>query len=280
MRSLPLETEIKLIDYLLSDYKADGETVGFLLVMSCGMRIIESSAAVFGNIIPLAFHPGCYKLLIYETGTALSEFLKSGGKSRNASRAIPLFDRVLQFLEKRKEYVKEQLRKQEVDADVDTLPIACSGKNYLAGCTAKQISDKAREMFTKFGVKPKVFQFIDAEMANGHLQEIREKNPTGYLGRHIFATHLAVCDLTESETQAVIGHEIEDSHVTRNDFSNDEVLFKIKEKMDRFPLYRTEARKACVSDIDFSLSGNGSLNLQINQRYCQDLCANLFAGSG
>lgn len=264
-KSLSLETEFRLIDYLLSDYKTDGETIGFLLVVACGLRIIESTAAVFGNIIPLQFHPDCFMLLVYETGIALSNQLKSSGKTHNANRAIPFFDRVVQFLNKRMEYVGEELKKLGIDADVSTLPIVCSGRNYMKGCTTKQISDKAREIFSRFGVTPTIFQSIDAAMTYGDLKEIREKNPTGYLGRHIFATHLAICDLTESEIQAVIGHEIEDRRDIRNDFSHEEIIYSIKKKMDRLPLYRSHEHIVNASDISGTISGRGPIQLQIDK---------------
>lgn len=264
MKSLPVEIEIKMIDYLLSDYKADGETVGFLLVVSCGLRIIESTAVLFGNIMPLLYHNDCSVIMIYEDGVALTSSLKSSGKSKNADREIPLFDRVREFLAKRKEYIANELRKKGIEADIDKLPIACSGKNFLIGCTMKQISDRAREIFSLFGVEPKVYQYIDAEMVYGNLKKIKEKNPTGYLGRHIFATHLALCDLTESEMQAVIGHEIEKRGDERSDFANEEVIYSIKKKMDRLPLYRSHNGSIHISN-SVSLSGNGPLCVMIDQ---------------
>lgn len=266
MKSVPIETEIEIIEYLLSDPKAPGELVGVLLVIACGLRINESAAVNFGNIYPMVFYPDWYKLYVFESVMQNSNKLKEGGKTDNADRVIPLYDRVTDFFFARKKYIEEELKKQGLDVAADTLPMACVGINFTERCTTRRISDAAREVFAKFGVKPEVLQIIDANMEYSELGQVKERNPSGYLGRHIFATQLELLDLDESEIQAIIGHDIEDSREQRNDFSSDEKLIKIKQKMDRNPIYRREKKTVKVSEIETSFTGTGPLNLIIDEK--------------
>lgn len=105
---------------------------------------------------------------------------------------------------------------------------------------------------------------MDLTLRGSERCEIREKSPTGYLGRHIFATQLALFDLDEDEIQAVIGHDIEDPSVTRNDFSSDEKLYRIKQKMNRMPIYRKGSSDIRIPGNKTCVSGIGPLSLQVD----------------
>lgn len=264
-KSISLSTEIKIIEDLLSDYTADGEIIGFLLVVTCGLRLNESAAVNWGNIVELKYHPDEYKLLVFESTMINSTEVKSSGKTPNANRAVPLFDRVVYFLLKRKEFIASAIKERGLDIDINQLPIACVKGNYFQRCSTKQISDKAREIFIRHQVKPKTFQYADLTLRGSELCEIKEKNPTGYLGRHIFATHLALLDLNADEIQAIFGHDIEDPHALRSDFNSDERLHEIKKKMDRMPIYKLRSDSIKMSDYDGCISGTGPLSLQIDQ---------------
>lgn len=264
-KSISIPAEISIIEDLLSDCTVSGETVGFLLVIACGLRLNESAAVNFGNIIELKYHPGEYKLLVYESVNINSNTLKTSGKTSNADRAIPLYDRVAQFLRDRRAYIAAALEAEGSDIDVDTLPIACVGNSYAKRCTTRQIADKARELFVRHGVKPKVFQCADLILRGSELCEIKEKVPTAYLGRHVFATQLGLLNLNAEEIQAVIGHEIEDPHFIRSDFNSDEMIHRIKQKMDRLLIYRTTADEVKLSEIEGNISGTGPLTLHLDK---------------
>ena len=66
------------------------------------------------------------------------------------------------------------------------------------------------------------------------------KDPTAYLFRRNFGTHLHILGLSEPEIEYVIGHDIDDPYETRNEFVNEEKLFAIKQKMDRRPLVNSD----------------------------------------
>ena len=66
------------------------------------------------------------------------------------------------------------------------------------------------------------------------------KDPTAYLFRRNFGTHLHILGLSEPEIEYVIGHDIDDPYETRNEFVNEEKLFSIKQKMDRRPLVNSD----------------------------------------
>jgi len=66
------------------------------------------------------------------------------------------------------------------------------------------------------------------------------KDPTAYLFRRNFGTHLHILGLSEPEIEYVIGHDIDDPYETRNEFVNEEKLFAIKQKMDCRPLVNSD----------------------------------------
>lgn len=265
-KSIPYNTASTMINSLMSRVNADGEDIGFLLVVACGLRINECTAVNFGNILEMKYHPGNYKLRVFESTQRNSKQLKTSGKTQNADRYVPLYDRVADFVLKRKEYVADCLKNSGIDADIDGLPIACRGGDYFTRCTTKQISDRAREIMIKHRIDSKVLACIDMEMYSGNLCSTREKNPTGYLGRHLFATWLAFLNLDASQIQAVIGHDIEDSGESRNEFASEDKLYVIKQKMDRMPLYRLGPPDGIlVSGCRNGVSGTGSLMLCIDE---------------
>ena len=91
------------------------------------------------------------------------------------------------------------------------------------------------------------------------------KDPTAYLFRRNFGTHLHILGLSEPEIEYVIGHDIDDPYETRNEFVNEEKLFAIKQKMDRRPLVNSE-----LSEIERIDAGE---RLQLQHTACVQIPA-------
>ena len=75
------------------------------------------------------------------------------------------------------------------------------------------------------------------------------KDPTAYLFRRNFGTHLHILGLSEPEIEYVIGHDIDDPYETRNEFVNEEKLFAIKQKMERRPLVNSDLSEIECIDV-------------------------------
>ena len=75
------------------------------------------------------------------------------------------------------------------------------------------------------------------------------KDPTAYLFRRNFGTHLHILGLSEPGIEYVIGHDIDDPYETRNEFVNEEKLFAIKQKMDRRPLVNSDLSQVERIDV-------------------------------
>lgn len=89
------------------------------------------------------------------------------------------------------------------------------------------------------------------------------KDPTAYLFRRNFGTHLHILGLSEPEIEYVIGHDIDDPYETRNEFVNEEKLFAIKQKMDRRPLVNSD-----LSEIERIDAGE---RLQLQHTACAQI---------
>ena len=79
--------------------------------------------------------------------------------------------------------------------------------------------------------------YIDAELQRAANEKQFEKDPSAYLFRRNFGTHLFILGLSEAEIQYVVGHDIEDLYETRNEFVNEERHLEIKQKMEQRPIF-------------------------------------------
>ena len=89
-------------------------------------------------------------------------------------------------------------------------------------------------------VEEKQLAFIENELLReGGSEEVRDKDPSAYLFRRDFGTHLSILGLSEAEIEYIIGHDIEDPYETRNEFVSEEKLYEIKEKLKHRPLFNS-----------------------------------------
>lgn len=89
------------------------------------------------------------------------------------------------------------------------------------------------------------------------------KDPTAYLFRRNFGTHLHILGLSEPEIEYVIGHDIDDPYETRNEFINEEKLFVIKQKMERRPLVNSDLSQTVHIDVGERLPLQHTAHMQI-----------------
>lgn len=108
-------------------------------------------------------------------------------------------------------------------------------------------------------------QAAKEEMEEDEFSEI-ESDPTAYLLRRNFATHIAVLGLRDVEIWYVIGHMIEDEYVQRRAFNDEKLLFAIKRKMDERPILNPillEKRVRMENGNVIQLQGSKKISLEI-----------------
>ena len=235
-RSFRVNEEVAIAKRLLNA-DVDGESMGLLLMFSFGLRNAESCGINFGDIRPMINHPGCFDLYVYETTIRRSNDLQAGGKTRNVGRIIPIPSKVLDILLERKKIVQEYLQQISSDCNIDTLPIACKGCDYLRRCSAQNLTAYAKKLFRSLNFSEKILIQIEKELASDFsAATLKEKEPTAYLFRRNYATHLLILGLSDAEIQYIIGHDVEDLYETRNEFVNEERRFSIRQKMMQRPI--------------------------------------------
>ena len=244
-RSLTNAQEIAVWN-TLSDAGQRGEYMGLLLMFALGLRNNEACGANFGDIRPMRGHENDFVLIIYKTTALGSNQLKTGGKTRNADRMLPVPIKLLEVLAARRARIQAEMPQ----ADVDKLPIACVGSDYTRRCNANQITAAGRQLFCSIGMDSRQLAYIDMDLADPRLQvQLREKDQSAYLFRRNFGTHLHVLGLSEAEIQYVLGHDIEDAYLSRGDFMDEDKLYAIKQKLDRRPLLNELPQEGSVMPV-------------------------------
>lgn len=110
-------------------------------------------------------------------------------------------------------------------------------EDYLTRCKADDVTRMAHIVFEKAGISSKQLAYMDAELSqNGVAVILREKEPTAYLLRRNFATHMHAVGLDISEMQYLIGHNIDDAYESRNDYVDEDRIYDMYLKLRNRPL--------------------------------------------
>lgn len=267
-KSLTPVQELEATRYLMDNCIDDGRYVALLLMLALGLRCAEACGLSFSDIVPLPGYPTYHCVRILWTTKINSNEIQLGGKSDNAFRLIPLPDRVFSILEEIKQLRKKDLEKRGdgQPVDMEDAPIACIGKKYACRCQTADISRAGRTLFEKIGMRREEVDVLEILLRReesvaegmGWLDQfsLLEKNATSYLFRRHFVTVLYILGFSEQEIMYIVGHEIVDSQIKRNDFSDPEKLIRMKRKMDRRPI---------MNPIEL----NHTLVLEPGQVYCE-----------
>lgn len=122
-----------------------------------------------------------------------------------------------------------------------------------------------------------------------------EKDPTTYLLRRNYATHLDILGFEENEIQYLMGHDIEDDMDKRNFYRNEERLIEIAKKLEMRPLVNEGFNLEAVKVTDFINEKNvnervyripiqqgGIIKLQVmqkeNNRKKDNICDSRYSG--
>ncbi len=247
-KSLPLNIERAILD----EFKncdichISGEVLGIYLQFFTGSRNEEAAGLVYSDI---SEHLNDNRPLLFLTKTSPGKgtSLRLKMKTRNAYRTIPLFSFLAARLKERQEYIQ----KLYPNEDVSKFPIACNGNNYKKRIGTDNLSKEGKKLLLRLYNSDKDYKTDYKRMLlelNNEGFMIDEKEPTTYLLRRNFATHLHNLGLTQSEVEYIMGHEISDPNVVRNHYSSSDEIEKLYDKFEKFPFYSffTEKKKVLV----------------------------------
>ena len=231
-----------------------------------GIRNAEACAVDFDDIKRMQSHPECTVAWIYKTTGYDNSTRKLGGKSKNADRIIPIPNVVAEIINERRRQLEEML-----GIDVGNFPIACLEYHWEKRCSARQLTAAARKLFQSIDMDAAQVSMIDDDLRTDHDFDFPfdEAEPTAYLFRRNFGTHMHVLGLTEAEIQYVMGHDINaNPYETRNEFVDEEKLCQIHLKMSQRPLVNEITEDLIPVHIDAGnttqISGRSSLHLPVS----------------
>ena len=239
-KSLTVLQEKAVAEILLSlPVDAAGQEIGLLLMYAMGLRNAEACGMNFEDIKSMQSYQKCRVAWIYKTTAYDRNELKAKGKTPNADRIIPVPEVVAKYLASRKAYLEEL-----VGESVDDYPIVCMGDQLKERCTPRHLTNAARKLFQTIKMDAAQLANIDEELRSADSPFTgKEKDPTAYIFRRNFGMHLHILGLSDAEIQYVIGHDIEDLYETRNEFVDEERLYRIYRKMAQRPLVNTDYLK-------------------------------------
>lgn len=237
-KSLNAEEEKEAVTYLLEDPEtSSGENIGLLLMLLTGMRNSDACGLLLGDLKVLQEYPDTWTLWIYKSTKRNSNELKGSGKTRNASRILPIFDALAKFLLQRIQFIESLVECGDLpeDTDVKSLPMVCRGTNYTIGCSSGNLSVAGKSLLKKINVSSRQVAYLDHCVFQSQFQQngLDEKDGTTYLLRRNFATHLKNADFNMPKIQYYMGHDIESLYETRSGFTNEQKLQEIKKLIDK-----------------------------------------------
>lgn len=245
-KSFSIDEEFRIIQWFqsLDPTTAMGEEIGLLLMFFEGLRNNEACGANFGSIHPLKTYPGVHVFDMLQSTQIDSNEVKSGGKTSNAPRVLPLFEPFYDFLIKRREFLESQISSGELIlppniGNIDHLPIVCVKNNYTVRASTKKLTAVGREFFDKMGIEKSELALLHQILFSQEFREMQidEKEPTTYLMRRNCATHLYQMGFSAAEIQYWMGHDIEDPFLSRNSFSDEDTIFHLAMMIRNHPLH-------------------------------------------
>lgn len=241
-RSLTLEQEQKAAEYLLVPTTDNGALLGLAIMLCSGTRNNEAAGFNFSDFSKIIEDSDYFMLRISRTSMINSNIRKAGGKTYNAPRDLPLIQRLVDCIKARKEYICSKVDFPYTDKhgvvfnSVDNFPIACRGTEYSVPCSSGDLSREGKILMRDvLKMREQDVSGISYVLLHDE-QEIGIKDPTTYLLRRNFATRLYCLGFPIEWCQYYMGHVIEDNSLKRSDFTEEEILCEIAERLSAHPL--------------------------------------------
>lgn len=289
-RSLTVAEELRVASQLLSNpCTDDGLLVGLAVMFLSASRNSEACGYNFGDLMELHHYPGEYMLRMYKSTVSSSNRLKAGGKTRNAPRLIVLPEVLSTFLLRRKAFVISQvsfpltLQDGAVIETIEDMPIVCRANQYGVRADNRDLSTAGRRLLRQcVGVSADDISGINYIIRRdaGTDDDLGERDATTYLLRRNMATHLYTLGLDMTQIQYYMGHNLEETSLTRADYADEDYLHEIARHLRHHPLntyapLRQDALPeggaiANDNDVDILLPGDGVTRVRIVGREWND----------
>ena len=233
---------LRILSDIYVDIKQAGIKFALLLMCIFGLRNKEACGIWFEDIMEIPGHPGHYVLVVHSSTEGRTRFRKTGGKTDNMFRMIPIPPAVYEFLMERKKYILSLLdiankdlpkRKQYI---IDRMPIACNGDKFWEACTSVQVTAAGRDLFRRIEFSENAFLLAEEESGFDASGYRNQKSPTAYIFRKEFCTSLYALGFTPEEIQYLMGHKINNPEFSRQHFRNSDILINLYNKLVRRPL--------------------------------------------
>ena len=245
-KSFSIEEDIKLMQWFLSldPERASGSDIALACMYFLGCRNNEACGADFGSFHALHSHPETAVFDMVQTTVVGSNRLKSGGKSSNAPRTLPVPAILYDFIQKRRSWILRQvetgkLKLPESIHSVDQLPVACVSNHYTVRSQTTDLSKAGRALFERIGIQKSELAILHQIMFSEEFKQtqIVEKDPTTYLFRRNVATRLYHLGFKWTTIQYWIAHEIEDTLIMRNHFADEDILHSLAQRYAQHPIF-------------------------------------------
>ena len=272
-KSLTALQEMRVFTYLMENRHKIGSVAGLLMMFVAGLRNNEACGINFGYIDEFTEYPGHYYLIIPQTTDLGKNSVDIRGKTNNCHRRIPISTFIAKVMFSLMELRYHQAKKKGYTGEALDLPVACRKGMPNVRCDSEDLSYAAKEMFVKIGMREDEIVELNedllrsAQIADDELEddfkEI-EKDPTAYLLRRNFATHLKELGLHSHEIQYVIGHKIEELWIKRRDFTDESLLYPIAEKLAERPILNLiEEEKVVAPTLKKTVTLSSSKKIRI-----------------
>lgn len=237
-RSIDPANYVQILRLLMTDPQQDGLQMALLLMCVFGLRNKEACSIWWEDIEEIPNHSGCYALVVHSTAECRGLYRRSGGKTVNMYRKIPIPSKVYEFLMARKAFIQRKLLEQKAECyqDILHLPIACNRDAFGEHCLPAQISTAGREIFRKVGFSEEAFRAAEIESGEDDSGFPGVKSPTAYTFRREFCTARYALGYTPDEIAYCMGHKISDASIKRRYFSNPDNLYVLWTKAAAQPL--------------------------------------------
>ena len=218
-------------------------------MLAMGLRNHEACGLTWEAIRPLDSSGSVYVAWIYESTVGQTSNLQASGKTKNMARKVPLYPGFAKYLLALKAYRKQQIEEGvivlEEGESLETLPIVWREKNFKQHCTSGGLSAAGRHLLAEINFGQDRFAALDEDLgeiaameeADNDEEWVSLKDPTAYLLRRNFGTHLSVLGFSDDEISYLMGHKIDTDGRNRNMFSNEDQLKIIFRKLNMRPLF-------------------------------------------
>ena len=301
-KSLSPSEEVQVLDKLLVPVeKTSGTNVGLLCMLALGLRNHEACGLTFEAIRKLKEGSDIYVAWIYESTAGKTSNLQTSGKTRNMARKIPLYPSFAEYLLDLKAYRQRQIDQGEIVLEegesLDTLPIVWKKSNFKQHCTSDLLTTAGRALLFDIDFEQdRILALRNAatekvEEEAEEAEEIAEmddaiedesvslKDPTAYLLRRNFGTHLAILGFSDEKIAYLMGHKLEAEGLTRNMFSNEDRLEEIFYSLNKRPLFGSDCdpeSRATLSSSNQNIALSNVTDAKVNvQSSSEEITAKL-----